>query len=200
MTAGLMAIYRFPYAAYTAQQLGRLCDKVYLRFDNKGDRAILDQVEAVLEQDDKLGGIIASDAEWNWHVFRQELIRTLDDVAPALVLFPDEDEVFPAAQMRADIAGFTASDKRGMMFGYHAPMPTDDGALLFDGLAYPTGRQNSRLMKAYKWQAGLTYLPYHGYTRVTNYIDPACYYTAETEILHYSHWTAELRARHKMNW
>jgi hypothetical protein len=102
--------------------------------------------------------------------------------------------------MRDELARFAQSDKLGMMFSYHAPMPTADGAILFDGLAYPTGRRNTRLMKAYKWREGLTYLPYHGYTRVTNYVDEACHWQAETQILHYSHWTPELRASHKMNW
>jgi hypothetical protein len=53
MTAGLMAIYRFPFAAFTVRSLAELCDKVYLRFDAKGDRDTLARVTDALG--DKLG-------------------------------------------------------------------------------------------------------------------------------------------------
>lgn len=184
MIAGMMAICRFPYFARCLRDLLYIVDKVYLRFDGiTGDTEIYDRLPEICG--DKLGGIYVSSSYWNAFIWREELIRMLDDVKPELVLFPDEDETF-SMMLANDLKAFRESDKMQMAFNYVYPAPSIDGWK--HKKAYPSNRH----VKVFKWKEGLTYIPYKKRARLSNY-DKDDYFKAKSKILHYCFYTPELR-------
>jgi hypothetical protein len=158
--------------------------KVYLRFDGiVGDKRILEKLPDICGS--QLGGIFVSSSKWNAFIWREELIRMLDDVKPDLVLFPDEDEMFEDA-IDVDIKRLMKSGRMQMAFNYKYPAPTIDGWKWYK--AYP---QNSHV-KMFKWREGLTYIPYKKRARLSNY-HKFDYKIGISKILHYCFYTPELR-------
>jgi hypothetical protein len=196
-TAAMISLYKYPNWWKAAQTLIQHVDHFVLRVDPKHTHQ--DIIQQIYEQPPTLFGkkvtIYQSHLVWNRWNWREEMLRELDAMKPDLVLCPDEDEIFDP-MLAAELPEFMASDKSAMMFRYHAPLPTCDGAILFDGKPYPGAPH----MKAFKWRPGLTYRDYTGYARVTDYADPACHWMAETEIWHYMGYTPELREQHEMKW
>lgn len=184
MIVGLMALCRFPYYKKCLCDLLTLADKVYLRFDGvTGDRAIYDKLPEICG--DKLGDIYLSSSEWNAFIWREELIRMLDGVKPELVLFPDEDESFGQG-IEEDIRRFRKNKKRQLAFNYAFPAPTVDGWQWHK--PYPAEPH----IKCYKWESGLTYIPYTKRASLTKY-GKLDFKMAKSKILHYCFYTPELR-------
>ena len=184
MIVGLMAVCRFPFYEQCLRDLLRRVHKVYLRFDGiVGDKRILEKLPDICGS--QLGGIFVSSSKWNAFIWREELIRMLDDVKPDLVLFPDEDEMFEDA-IDVDIKRLMKSGRMQMAFNYKYPAPTIDGWKWYK--AYP---QNSHV-KMFKWREGLTYIPYKKRARLSNY-HKFDYKRGISKILHYCFYTPELR-------
>ena len=197
-TAAMISLYDYDGWLDTILAMHAICDHLVVRIDPRftGSAASADEFCHDLYADSGISfDSYISTLEWNRWNWREEMLRRLDDVKPDLVLCPDEDEIFGAG-LADDIAAFMDSDKLGMMFAYHAPLPTADGAVLFDGKPYP-GLPH---MKAFKWREGLTYEDYTGFARVTNYVDKGCHYHAKTQIWHYCCWSPEQRETHEMKW
>ena len=190
--AGLIALWRFPMWEQTLTQLLMLCDKVFVRFDERdGDMSI--PPKAISLMGDQYGAFFISDDKWTKAGWREDLLRSIDDYKPDLVLFPDEDEMYGDG-ITDDLAGFYSSDKAYMMFEYETPLPTDDGRIVNNGKPYP-GLPH---MKAFKWKLGLTYHPYPTLARLASYgKDDA--YSASTKMLHYCFYTKEEEDRHIFN-
>ena len=193
-TALMISLYDVPHCQDTLKAVAPYCDHAVIRVDNK---CCLDKLDIAVFCADlfETAVVYPSDLTWNRWNWREEMLRKLDHVAPDLVLCPDEDERF-GVTLQDDIDAFMASDRNAMMFSYHTPMPTDDGRVLFDGRPYP-GMPH---MKAFKWSKGLTYRPYQGFARVTNYAAPGMHYHAKTKIWHYCCYTQEMRDKHEMKW
>ena len=184
MIVGLMALCRFPYYEMCLRSLLALVDKVYLRFDGiTGDKKTLDSIPEICG--DKLGELYTSSSEWNAFVWREELIRMLDDVKPEIVLFPDEDESFGPG-IEKDINRLRKSDKRQMAFNYEYPAPSTDGWKWHK--PYPSEPH----IKCYKWEEGLTYIPYKKRASLSKY-GKFNYKLAKSKVLHYCFYTPELR-------
>jgi hypothetical protein len=115
---------------------------------------------------------------WIW---REPLMRALDDVQPAYVLQPDSDEKF-APGFEADFRTFRESGRDLLLFDYD--MPTIDGAWV------PTVPA-ARHVKAIRWRSGLAFSPYRGYGRPNGQLSEA---KAASKILHYAFFTPELQA------
>ncbi len=119
---------------------------------------------------------------------REGSIRLLDTVEPDLVFFPDEDEAFgePYLLVR-DLRRLMKSEKRQLAFkrcNFWDSMET----VRKDRWSFYRPH-----VKVYKWQPGLTYLPYQGFNRVTNYGNRKI--VARTVIKHYAFMEKEERER-----
>jgi len=184
MIVGLMALCRFQYYNKCLCDLLGLVDKVYLRFDGiVGDKKIIEAIPGICGN--KLGGIYISASNWNAFVWREELLRMLDDVKPDLVLFPDEDESFGSG-IEDDLRRLKKSNKQQLAFNYAYPAPS------VDGWKHKKPYPSKPHIKAYKWKPGLTYIPYKKRASLSNY-GKFNYKMAKSKILHYCFYTPELR-------
>jgi len=184
MIVGLMALCRFPYYVRCLDSLCELVDKVYLRFDGiTGDYRLYEAAPGICGN--KFGSMFIGNTIWNAYNWREELLRSIDDVKPELVLFPDEDEIFGLG-IEDDIRRFMKSDKQQLAFNYQHPAPTVDG--WEHKKPYPSAPH----IKAYKWKEGLTYIPYKKRASLSNY-GKLNFKLAKSKILHYCFYTPELR-------
>ena len=187
MIAGVMAIERFPYWKHTVQELMKHCDKVYVRFDgHNGDPLILNQLKAVCG--DKFGKCLLTQG-WSVPEWREDCLRMLDNDKPTVVLCPDQDEIF-ADGFADELKAFIVSEKKAMMFTY-APLETCDKRVVNEGVPYPVEPH----MKAFKWEEGLSYYPYHGNAKISRYFNSDCHWTAQTKIRHLCCYTPAMEAR-----
>ena len=128
--------------------------------------------------------------EWrkNQGMFREKALRMLDSVKPQLVFFPDEDESFPEPEyLVKDLRRFYRSNKKQLAFKRcnfwdSMEMVRKDKWVTY----YPH-------VKVYKWQENLTYIPYLGFNRVTNYGKRIM--RARTVIKHYAYMDKKERER-----
>jgi len=101
---------------------------------------------------------------WNQEKQREATIRMLDDVKPDIVLFPDSDETF-SKDFKETLNKFIESGINTLWFGlmYYWNHPC---------VARRDGRWKSiHHVRAYRWQPGITYIPYIGYTNPTTFKD-----------------------------
>lgn len=184
MIVGLMALCRFPYYDMCLKSLCDLVDKVYLRFDGiTGNCSLYKDAPDICGN--KFGSMFIGNTIWNAYNWREELLRSLDDIKPDLVLFPDEDECFDYP-IEKDIKRFMKSDKQQLAFNYLHPAPT------IDGWRHKKPYPSRPHIKAYKWKEGLTYIPYKARASLSNY-GKEHYKLAKSKILHYCFYTPELR-------
>lgn len=102
--------------------------------------------------------------KWNQGLQRENTIRMLDDAKPDLVLWPDSDETFPDS-LKTVLKDFIKSGLNTLWFGlfYYWNSPH---------LIRRDGRWKSmHHVRAYRWQPGITYIPYAGYTNPTTFVD-----------------------------
>jgi len=119
---------------------------------------------------------------------REKTLRMLDIVKPDLVFFPDEDEAFGEPEyLIEDLIRFIESTKPQMAFkrcNFWDSMET----VRKDRWAFYRPH-----VKIYKWHPQLTYLPYRGFNRVTNFGNKKM--IAKTAIRHYGFMEKEERER-----
>lgn len=184
MIVGQMALFRFPFWESTLCDLMKYVDTLYLRFDGLlGDREILNNLDRVCG--DKLKDVYISKTPWNTWMWREEMIRMLDSVKPEIVICPDEDEIFGKGIIR-DIEELKRSKHRQMAFAYQYPMPSEDN-FIYKDKPLPSKPH----VKMYKWEKGLTFIPYIGRARITNYGKE--YVLGKSKMLHYCFWNKEIR-------
>lgn len=191
ITAGLMALKDFPLAPDCFRDLCRRVDLVTLWVDRHADKRIVAATIAAKPPGCRLT-TIRSRAKWNRWNWREEMIRSLDDVRlrPSYVLALDSDETFGDG-FDSDFSDFRASGKDLMLFGYE--MATADGR---EVPRYPRAAH----CKAFRWRRGLSYQPYRGYAKPTlpGGAEPTVY-RAESRIRHLCFWTAEMEAEKQLH-
>ncbi len=104
--------------------------------------------------------------EWrdNQGHFREKLLRALDIISPNLVFFPDEDEAFPEPEFLVkDLRRFYKSKKQQLAFKRCNFWDSMDTVRKDRWIYYGPH------VKIYKWNLGLSYMPYIGFNRVTMY-------------------------------
>lgn len=116
---------------------------------------------------------------WIW---REPLLRSLDDIRPDYVLQPDSDETFGQG-FDADLTAFSASGADLLMFDYD--MPTADGM-------WVPRSPRARHCKVIRWRPELSFSPYRGYGKPNG--RGLREVKAESRILHYCFWTPEIQA------
>jgi hypothetical protein len=95
---------------------------------------------------------------------RERTLRMLDEVKPDLVFFPDEDEAYGEPDLVArDLHRLIRSGKKQLAF-HRCNFWDSMHMVRKDKWAYYRPH-----VKVYRWQPGLTYLPYAGFNRLTNY-------------------------------
>jgi hypothetical protein len=189
--AAIVALHSFPFWCHSLHDLTHYADRIYLRLDGPARTD-----EQILHWAGKhAADTVCAQGTWNRWNWREQLLRMLDDVKPDIVLTPDEDECF-GTHILKDLGDLFASDRQALMFDYQAPLPTNDGACLFDGKPYPAAPH----MKAYKWRPGLSYRDYRGFAQVTDYAERRFQLKAESKIWHYCGWTEQMRERKVWRW
>ena len=164
---GLMMLHYFKWP-WCLQDLTHYVDELYLLLHYSPEfRADWPQkVKKVVRYEE-----ISIDREWqvmewreNQAGFRDRLLRMADDSGPDLMLFPDEDESFPEPDILVqDLKRFLRSRKQQLAF---------KRCNFWDSMN--TVRKDKWIyygphVKVYKWQPGLSYIPYSGFNRVATY-------------------------------
>ena len=175
-------------------------DEIYVRRneDDRADNKIEVPTRAEIQEvcNGKLKGCMTTNTGWSRSVWREELLRMLDEVKPQIVLTPDQDEIYED-RIKDELVSFWNSDKSMMFFNYFAPMPTDDGRIIpeLKGEPYPSLPHCG----AFKWRPGLSFHPaYAGLKQPTQYANiPDNRYSAITKIKHYCMYTKELEESKK---
>lgn len=123
---------------------------------------------------------------FNADVWREQLLRLLDDIQPDIVIALDSDEVFESVEkILAEIGQFWVSDCMAMMCRFN-PCLSNNGRTL---PIYPSKPH----MKIFKWIPNLSFVPYCGYAQVTQYANGKVpVWKCETKINHYCMWTREM--------
>lgn len=189
LIAGLMAISDFPLATQMLADLASRVDILCIRFDTiTGAQAIWHRCLSAIAFQDRVY-VLRSKKPWNRWNWREDLIRMLDNIKPDFVLFPDSDETF-GPDFEDDFLVFQNSGWDMMMFDYE--MITEDNRLV---RKYPGARH----CKAFRWQPGITYIPYTGYAR-PNFPDGANGlrqgrgFHAQSRIQHYCFFTRKMES------
>lgn len=202
MILGTMAIDgRFPLWKQCCNALTNLADETLVLMDQKAfeaDKRDIKQTVSELQSMCGVDRVLIREYDWNRWNWREIMLREADLLQPEIILCPDQDEQFSTG-FWDDIRRSRESDALGLMFGYHAPLPTCDGVDPCAGAPYPT-YPGLPHMKAYKWRAGLTYENYTGFARVTNYAEPKHHMAAESKIMHYCAWNEEMRKGKDWKW
>tara|TARA_B100000745_G_scaffold300554_1_gene255229 strand:+ start:16422 stop:17093 length:672 start_codon:yes stop_codon:yes gene_type:complete len=181
---GTMSLFWFPLWEYTLSELARHVDELYIRVDSKADPSIPRRIESLGLS--KVRDVLYSDKPWDTWTWQEEMMRMADRSEPDAVLSLDDDEVFSAG-IDDNVRKFLATpDKEMMMFHYGSPLPTIDGVTVNNGEPYPA-KPHARV---YRWKPGITFKNYQSFNRASNLNG---IYWCDTEIIHYSHFTEELR-------
>ena len=197
MILGMMAIDgRFKLWKQCLTALTNLADQTLVLIHDHGEIDV--NATAVAAQNCGADYTLAKQYHWNRWNWREFMLGQADWLKPELILCPDQDEQFGTG-FWDDIRRFRESDKLGLMFGYHAPLPTVDGVDPCIGAPWPT-YPGLPHMKAFKWRASLTYKNYTGFARVTNYADPKYHLQARSEMMHYCAWDEEMRKGKDWKW
>lgn len=181
MIAGIVAIANQTLYPICVPRLRLQVDHLTVRIDTNFN--ISDKEVMSLCSPDK---IIYSENEWNAWNWREELLRSLDNVKPDIVLFPDDDEYFNDDILK-ELPEFEASDKKVLTCSEFL-MLTKDNRLNVP--TYPT----SPHMVGFKWAEGLTYAPYCGYGQLANYGWREEYkWHLKSKYYHLCFWTEEMQ-------
>jgi len=187
--AACVAMSRFPYWRHTLTELAKVADDVYINWDKaQGDPEILRFASDVLGG--KLSGVRITEKPWTCPDWREEALGMLEEVPdvekPDIVITPDQDEVFGDGIMD-DLTRLYNSEKMSMQFHYD-PLESSDGRVINSGTPYPPDPH----VKAFKYQPGLTYFPYHGDGKVAQYHKSIL--SAYSNIKHYTAYTPAMEA------
>jgi hypothetical protein len=118
--------------------------------------------------------------------FRDRALRMLDDVQSELVLFPDEDESFPEPEFLVkDLERLYRSNKNQLAFKRCNFWDAMDLVRKDKWIGYQPH------VKIYKWQSGLSYLPYIGWNCVSTYGTKKL--VARSVVKHYAYMEKEER-------
>lgn len=162
--------------------LSKLVDEFYIRVDRNNTSK---EIREYLKGHPKVKCIIEGDYHPRKFIWREELLRLLDDVQPDIVCSLDIDEIFEDS-IYEELVEFCGSDKKAMMFKY-LPCPSESGG---STIVYPLDPH----MKIFKWNAGLSYTRYKKRGQITEYANnPKLLWNASTKINHYCMWTEEMR-------
>jgi len=137
--------------------------------------------------------IIMATNKWNRWNWREELIRSVDSLAPEIVLTPDCDEMF-GPDLWKDLFRLRTSDEpMSLVFDY--VMVVSDGKQVSK---YP-GKPH---VKAYKWVPNITYFDrrrgYRGLAAPWFYVRKERQLSAQSKIYHFSHFDSMCREGRKL--
>jgi hypothetical protein len=182
LIAGIMAMHTFSLDRHCLKDMLRRVDVAAVWLDPKAAhrrpeiKALLHNHGSHLRHRPKL---IDGAQKWRkcsgW-IWREPLMRALDEWRPEIVLQPDSDETFGPG-FETDLSTFRASKHDLLLFNY--AMPTDDQTIV------PTIPM-ARHVKVIRWQPDLSFSPYRGYGKpngklleavATSRIQHWCFYT-----------------------
>lgn len=178
-------IYDWPVWEKCLYALSEIVDGIYLSVDAaKSSKAFQIQLREFV----KVKRVDVVQHNFEPSIWREYLIRMLDKVHPDLVVSLDQDEIFDPGVL-IEMGEFWKSNKRAMMFSYNNCI-SDDGRPM---PVYPS----SPHMKVFKWESGLSFVPYKGWAQVTQlakqkHIVCEKHWMANTKINHYCMFTSAM--------
>jgi hypothetical protein len=183
--AGIVAVHSFPLDIECVLDLLPRVQALVLWIDQRASDRKPEWKALIANHGKHLQYVKFLDAGQRWRhcsgwIWREPLMRALDDIRPAYVLQPDSDEKFGPG-FDADLQAFRES-KRDLLFFDYA-MPTDDGSWV------PTVPK-ARHVKVIRWKPGLSFLPYRGYGKPNGQLSES---KAQSKILHYCFYSAEIQ-------
>lgn len=187
MIAGIMAVHLFPLDTDCLLDLLPRVQALALWLDQRAANRRA-EFKALLRQHGRhLKHAIILDADRPWKkcsgwIWREPLMRALDDWRPSYVLQPDSDEQFSDG-FNGDMRAFREMDRDLMLFTYY--MPTADNTIV------PTSPRSPHV-KVIRWRPGLTFRPYRGYGRPNGKLTEM---HANAPIHHYCFYTPQLQAQ-----
>jgi hypothetical protein len=188
---GLMMLHYFKWP-WCLGDLANYVDEIYLLLhyspEYKEDwpkkvRKITEYTEITIDREWQV-------MEWreNQAAFRERLLRMVDKVRPDLVFFPDEDESYPEPEFLVkDLKQLLRSNKNQMAFKRCNFWDSMDTVRKDKWIYYGPH------VKVFTWQPELTYVPYLGFNRITNYGKKSM--VAKSAIKHYAYMDREERER-----
>lgn len=128
---------------------------------------------------------------WNQGMVRDAAIRMLDNVCPDIVLFPDDDELF-CDNTREQLKEFWENEDYKTMWWRLLYLWDDEKHFRNDRYW-----RSIHHVRCYKWQPGVTYVPYSGYACPTTFIkEPKkTRFNANKPIIHYGYLREDDRSR-----
>jgi hypothetical protein len=179
-TAGLIAIGRFPEGLIdrVLRELAKRVDFIHVRTDPE-----VGPPPERFKARFKVRRSWVGQQRWDHWTWREELIRSIDDIKPQIVMMPDQDEAF-RGDVDSELQRFWASKASMFFCAYTDPMPTCDGRVV---PVYP----KTPHCLAFKWAPGLTYKNYQGWCQPSNYAGGERFMSTVT-VDHYCMWTKEM--------
>lgn len=185
-TAGIVAVHDFPLDEECVLDLLPRVQALVLWIDQRFASRRPAWKSLIREHGKHLERVKILDADQKWRkcsgwIWREPLMRALDDVHPRIVLQPDSDEQFGPG-FDADLQAFRESGRDLLLFDYE--MPTSDGQ-------WVPRCPKARHVKVIRWRPGLRFNPYRGYGRPNGQLSEM---NATSRILHYCFYTPEIQA------
>jgi len=184
-----------PVVIKCLSQLPKICDRIYVLFDCKnGSPELLRELRNNARKifGGKLKKIVKHRKTWEQGIWHEWCLRILDDERPEIVVTVGHDEVLQVNKFKADLERLRRGDQPSLMLDY-GTMPTDDGRKI--PYIYPVAAH----MKAFRWEPGLSYVPYNGRGQVWQYASPAWQFVGKSKVMHYCMWTKGMQAE-KEQW
>jgi len=186
MIIGLMAVSDFPLTTVCLKDLAEHCDVVSIRYDLlNGQGNILGDCLHLLKYMNVKYKLITGKSNWNRWRWRSELVCSVADMSPGLILFPDHDEQFGTRWWESEIDTFIRTDAMKALFDYQ--MVTADGR---EVKRYPAAKH----CKAFKFDPEVNFEPYAGYA-IPNYPLMGAFessYIAESKMKHLCFYTESM--------
>ncbi len=175
--AGIISIYNHPVDILCLKDLMSKVDWVTVWLDKRYTHR-KKEIEEILSVP---GKVMIAKHLWkpcSGNLWREPLLRSLDEIRPEFVLQPDSDETF-GPNFDEDFTTFKDCGLDMMMFNYK--MMTEDGTYL-----KPIPRK--RHCKIFRWKPSLKFKPYRYRARPRGLHSEI---NSKYPILHYAYWNEE---------
>lgn len=174
------------YCQLVLDDLSKYTDEIYVNLNEPTKK-----IEKIVKGYLRVVKIIETknNGGWKQKIQRENTIRMLDNVKPDIVLWPDSDETFPPDMWKI-LEDFWKSEHKNLWFHmwylWDSPKKVRRDHL-FKSMCH---------VRAFKWQAGLTYLPQCGYgAKPANLPSKGYQFHSPKPVMHYGYMTYKNRLR-----
>lgn len=191
----IVAVTDSPVAERCLRTFPSVCDEIYIQFDMfTGTQEFLQYLKRNTKSifGGKLKKIEVGKEKWSIGKWHEDSLNMIKGVKGSLVFTPGHDETYQNKILVLDMKKLWMSGLKALMCPY-VDMPTDDGRKI--PFVYPAEPH----MKVFKWQPGLTYVPYSGRGQIAQYAHPNVQMISNSGISHWCFYTKEMEEE-KTEW